>query len=98
MRPKDEGIGLMASAFKGRALGFAMKMVEQQLEMVNEFRRTQRPSYMDKLAALKVYGDAMSDQIWYQHPSLFYLTTERTPKAIGLMIVWFCSWKIAMTC
>ena len=59
LRPKDEGIGLMASAFKGRALGFAMKMIEQQLTMVNEFRKTQRPSYMDKSAALKVYGDAM---------------------------------------
>ena len=58
MHPKDDGSGSMVLAFKGRALVFAMKMTEEKLAMLNEFRKKQRPTYMDKAAALKVYGDA----------------------------------------
>ena len=58
---------------KKRALGFVMKMIEAQLAMVNEFCETQRPSYMDKFATLKVYGDATLKPDLVSTPFLVFL-------------------------
>ena len=56
LRPKDEGMGLMASAMKCRDFGFGYTLTEDQIQKTNKFRKEQRPNYPDKAASTKVYG------------------------------------------
>ena len=58
LRPKDDGMGLMVSAMKGRELGFGYKLTAEELAKVNEFRTNERTTYMDQDAAKKVHGTA----------------------------------------
>mmetsp|Transcript_25227 Transcript_25227/g.45661 ORF Transcript_25227/g.45661 Transcript_25227/m.45661 type:complete len:85 (-) Transcript_25227:1224-1478(-) len=51
--PKDDGSGLMASAFVSRPFGFGFPLFDQALlKRVNKFREGTK--YQDTLAALKV--------------------------------------------
>lgn len=55
--PKDEGAGLMISAFVSRDFGFGLKaLTTDQLNMINEARRQKK--YCDEEAAKQINGDA----------------------------------------
>jgi hypothetical protein len=54
--PKDEGAGIMISAFQSREFGFGLHMSEQELALVNEYRRDKK--YQDEEAAKAKGGDA----------------------------------------
>ena len=54
--PKDEGMGLMISAFTSRELGFAYTIPSDILEKVNKKRKTQK--YSDEQAATVLFGSA----------------------------------------
>ena len=47
--PKDDGQGLMISAFQSREFGFGLKISDEDLNRVNEWRRGQH--YLDESAA-----------------------------------------------
>ena len=47
--PKEEGQGVMISAFQSREFGFGMPLMEEQIRMVNEFRKGKK--YKDEEAA-----------------------------------------------
>jgi hypothetical protein len=49
---KDDGTGIMLSAFQSREFGFGLEMSEQDLELVNEYRKDK--NYQDEAAAKKI--------------------------------------------
>ena len=51
--PKSAGMGLMASAFQSRELGFGMQLTAEQLKDVNR-KRAEDIHYFDKVAAQDV--------------------------------------------
>jgi hypothetical protein len=57
--PKDEGYGLMVSAFQSRELGLGMKLTSDQLLRINTFRNEKRPNYTEIESAIKVSGSAV---------------------------------------
>lgn len=59
--PKDEGAGLMISAFVSREFGFGMALTEANLEKVNRAREGK--SYSDELAATTVEGKATKEKL-----------------------------------
>ena len=59
--PKDEGLGLMVSAFVSREFGFGMPISQEDLEAVNAKR--QGTEYSDKEAAISVQGTAAKKAI-----------------------------------
>ena len=71
--PKDEGYGLMISAFQSREFGFGMTLTPEELEKVNKFRREKRPLYTEAEAAIRVNGTAIKKTILN---SPFVLTFE----------------------
>ena len=55
--PKDEGLGLMVSAFVSREFGFGLKLSEEELVRVNNFRRQpEHLQYLDEDAAKQRLG------------------------------------------
>ncbi len=54
--PKDDGAGIMLSAFQCREFGFGLQMSEQDHALVNEYRKDK--NYIDKDAAKEKCGDA----------------------------------------
>jgi len=52
--PKDDGLGVMISAFQSREFGFVMPLTSDQLEEVNIMRRDQK--YKDEKAAMEAGG------------------------------------------
>ena len=52
--PKDEGQGLMISAFVSRDLGFNWQLTPQKLKLVNAARKNKK--YIDKNAAIAKRG------------------------------------------
>ena len=52
--PKDEGYGVMISAFTSREFGFGLPLTQETLQKVNEIRRKQK--YSDESAAKIIYG------------------------------------------
>ena len=53
--PKDEGLGIMTSAFQSRKFGFGMKINEEQLAEINRYREGKE--YIDKDAAKSKRGN-----------------------------------------
>ena len=53
---KDEGAGVMISAFVSREFGYGTGMIEQEMNKVNDHRRNK--TYSDKLAAINRAGNA----------------------------------------
>jgi hypothetical protein len=49
--PKEEGQGVMISAFQSREFGFGMPLTEEQIQTMNEFRKGKK--YKDEEAAAK---------------------------------------------
>ncbi len=54
--PKDEGMGVMISAFVSREFGFGIKLTQEQLSLVNQARRGTK--YSDELASKETSGKA----------------------------------------
>lgn len=54
--PKDEGMGIMISAFVSREFGFGMKISENDLAVINKAR--ENTQYADSEAAITVHGNA----------------------------------------
>jgi len=63
LRPKDDGQGLMVSAMKCREFGFGFDLTPQQLAIVNIWRATHRPNYLDRAAATKVHGSHVKEPL-----------------------------------
>ena len=59
--PKDEGLGVMISAFVSREFGFGMKLSDADLVQVNEKR--QGKHYSDKLAAMEKRGTSLKQPL-----------------------------------
>ena len=59
--PKDDGQGLMISAFQSREFGFGMEICEEDLRKINERRRGQK--YVDETAAVSKKGTALKKDL-----------------------------------
>ena len=55
--PKDDGIGVMISAFTSRELGFGFWLSPEMLELINIRRKGK--IYSDEQAAITLYGDSL---------------------------------------
>jgi hypothetical protein len=90
--PKDDGQGVMISAFQSREFGFGFDLNQQQLALINSYRKEK--DYADEKAAIKLRGTTKN-----RHSpkplSSENLSMARTAKATGRMSTWFCKWKIA---
>jgi hypothetical protein len=53
--PKDDGAGIMLSAFQYREFGFGLEMSKQDLELGNEYQKDK--NYQDGAAAKEKHGD-----------------------------------------
>ena len=54
VRPKDDGSGMMISAFQSREFSFGFPLFNKYKNKINEFRRGKK--YVDKMAANAVFG------------------------------------------
>jgi hypothetical protein len=61
IRPKDDGSGVMVSAFQSREFGFGFPAFEQLQNEVNRYRKGK--TYMDKDAAMAVYHSDMKQSL-----------------------------------
>ncbi len=52
--PKNDGCGIMISAFTSRDFGFGHPLTPQQLQLINQYRSFEGREYLDKEAAQKV--------------------------------------------
>jgi hypothetical protein len=59
--PKDEGMGVMISAFVLREFGFGLTLSQQQLQKVNKAR--QATKYSDQEAAKEIRGKIFKDPL-----------------------------------
>ncbi len=59
--PKDDGQGVMISAFQSRELGFGVKLTQEQLDEINFVRRGKK--YVDEEAAKKYKGNAIKTDL-----------------------------------
>jgi hypothetical protein len=59
--PKEEGQGVMISAFQSREFGFGMPLTEEQIQTVNEFRKGKK--YKDEEAAAKYLGSILKKDL-----------------------------------
>jgi hypothetical protein len=59
--PKDEGIGVMISAFILRKFGFGMLLLDEDLKKVNKYRCHKH--YSDRLAAVEKRGTSMKQPL-----------------------------------
>lgn len=79
--PKDEGAGLMISAFQGREFGFGCPMSEEDFKRVNDKRKGE--SYLDEEAAKLKRGKKRMHLL--QILSLLSLSTVPSTRATGHM-------------
>ncbi len=56
--PKDEGFGIMVSAFQSREFGLGFELTIDDLKVVNEYRYSSRPNYTETESAIKLLGGA----------------------------------------
>jgi hypothetical protein len=63
--PKDEGLGIMTSAFQSRKFGFGMKINEEQLAEIN--RHHEGKEYIDKDAAKSKRGNTKKQHLPLAH-------------------------------
>ena len=59
--PKDEGQGIMISAFVSREFGYGHDLTQQQLDQINQFRKNKK--YIDESAAEEVYTTAVKQPL-----------------------------------
>jgi hypothetical protein len=90
--PKDDGAGLMLSAFQCREFGFGLQMSEQDHALVNEYRKDK--NYIDKDAAKEKCRDAKKKHL-LKAPLYLNSNTGRVGRGTGCMSIWFSSLKTA---
>jgi hypothetical protein len=90
--PKDDGQGVMISAFQSREFGFGFDLNQQQLALINSYRKEK--DYADEKAAIKLRGTKKNNHS-PKPLSSENSSTDRTVKATGRMSTWFCKWKTA---
>ena len=67
--PKNEGYSQMISAFVSRSFGIGLKLTEEELLKVNERRRSEKwVHYMEKSAAMEIYGSTKKKEIKTNSP------------------------------
>jgi hypothetical protein len=95
---KDEGYGLMVSAFQSREFGLGMELTSDQLRIINTFRNEKRPSDTEVESAIKVNGCTVKNPL-LNSPFLIFLSMEQESgrRGTGRMTIWHCSSKIAST-
>ncbi len=54
--PKEDGCGIMISAFQGQEFGFGLEISKEDMARMNAFRKDQ--VYKDEAAAKAKYGDS----------------------------------------
>jgi hypothetical protein len=59
--PKDDGMGVMISAFFSREFGFGLQLCQQQLQKVNEVRHATK--YSDEEAGKEIRGKTYKDPL-----------------------------------
>ena len=59
--PKDEGMGLMVSAFTSRELGFGYSLSYENLMKVNEYRKGKK--YGDEKASIQLFGNSFKKEL-----------------------------------
>ena len=59
--PKDDGLGVLFSAFVSREFGYGMELTSEQLQRVNAKRLGQK--YKDETAAKKKQGNALKQPL-----------------------------------
>jgi len=67
--PKDEGSGVMISAFQSREFGFGHPLNQQQLQAINELRRGK--TYVDKEAAERLKGNIRKTDLKNNNPLVY---------------------------
>ena len=71
--PKDEGAGVMISAFTSRELGYGpVELTQDQLDKVNSIRRGRNATYSDQDAAISLFGTAVKPKLT-KSPFVFWL-------------------------
>ena len=70
--PKDDGQGVMISAFQSREFGFGMDLTIEQVNKVNAFRKGK--TYVDEAAAQKRLGSPLKPPLKNNNP--FYVELE----------------------
>ena len=92
--PKDEGAGLMISAFASREFGYCTGITEEELQKVNDYRKHKK--YSDEIAATNRAGNPNKKLsplilLWLN------LNIVVMAKDIGTMKLCQCNLKIALT-
>jgi hypothetical protein len=54
--PKDEGNGIMVSALQSREFVFGLPLTINQLQSINDFRKSRRPNYTEADSTIKING------------------------------------------
>ena len=68
---KDDGIGIMISAFQSRELGFSHRdFIEEELRKINEHRRS--TGYLDQDSVRKVHGSNIRKKDLAHNPFCIY--------------------------
>jgi hypothetical protein len=94
--PKEDGQGVMISAFASREFGFGMQLTASQLDKVNKSRsRGVRKYYSDKNAAISKNGTAKK-RYSQLHPLSNHLNMVIIMRGIGVMNAWYSSWKTGL--
>ncbi|KAI2493650.1 hypothetical protein MHU86_20903 [Fragilaria crotonensis] len=93
IRPKDDGLGIMISAFQSREFGFGLDTTESDLSEVN--RRRQGVKYRDTQAAMDTrkteYKEPLTTSPFIRE------STDKMLTATGHISTWCCSLRIAWT-
>ncbi len=92
--PKDDGCGIMISAFQCREFGFGLQISKEDMARVNAFRKEQ--VYKDEAAAKAKRGDTKKKLLPIHHSSII-LSMVQMVKNIGFMSTWCSSWKTVQT-
>ncbi len=96
--PKDEGYGLMVSAFQSREFGLSMSLTANQLALINAFRNEKRPTYTEKESALKLKFSEAKNPLTNSPFHIFLnMVVVLGRRDTGHMIICPCSLKIAWT-
>jgi len=88
--PKDDGCGIMISAFQSREFGFGLEISKEDMARVNALRKDQ--VYKDEAAAKAKHGDSKKKHLLIHRLSIT-LSMVQTVKDIGFMSTWCSSWK-----
>ena len=89
LMPKDEGQGIMISAFTSREIGFGCPLTESELKEINEKR--QNNHYSDREAAEELYGTSQKQILKNSSENW---SMERMVKATGAIHTWSFSWRM----